>query len=345
MFLDEYKYDSRLPDVEGPNGAQLNFEVRAAYLFARDQITSASWHWLKYHFSTYPFHSMAIEIARHCACIESFIPGAGRKLIESIASRKNREKNEDDYQGILQDMSEVLVIMQIVNIPWPEKTAFFYEPAGSNGKRPEVPVNTVGGNYLFEVKAPSLLNHQRDRQRNATQLPTRGLFPLEHIDEFVDQGGLIKPRDNPVKDFLLSADEKFAGFDRSKGGNLLVIVWDDFIYEPISSLVSDVSGLLTVESWLKDENDEAVVFPNIDGVIVVRHLNYFAEALADRPLPDRRDGFDCGQAGALPNVFFPTRWGHKIPSFIPSAFRAVDYRDEDLLKFAEYHPQDRVMWL
>jgi hypothetical protein len=52
------------------------------------------------------------------------------------------------------------------------------------------------------------------------------------------------PRDNPVKDFLVSADAKFEHFKETDANfiGVLVIIWDDFIYEPISSLISESAG-------------------------------------------------------------------------------------------------------
>ena len=344
MFLDEYRNDTRLPVIQIPLKFQHPLELGAAYLYASDRIAEADWHWLHFHFSQSPPHPVGLEIAWLCAKIEATIPNAGKKLINSIASRRNKVRNEQDYQGILQDFAEILVLDQILTMQWPEKTTFFYEPPGRSGKRPELHVSTPDQNYLFEVKAPSLLNHQRSRQERSLQIPTRGIFPLEHIDEIIENRDTTLPRDNPIKDFLVSGEEKFSDFDLGDGANILVIVWDDFIYEPIGSLINDQSGLLTQGSWFRDEEDQPITFPNIDGVVVIRHLVYFVEALADRPLPDRISAFDFGTDGALPNVFFPTPWGRPILEAVLEGLRAVDYRDEALQRMAEYRAQDMVLW-
>ena len=144
---------------------------------------------------------------------------------------------------------------------------------------------------------------------------------------------------------LVSAEEKFGDFEQADGANVLIIVWDDYIYEPITSLVNERTGLLMEGSYFRDVEDNAIEFPNVDGVIVIRHLSYFYEGLADRPLPDRAGPFDFGGAEALPNVAFPTRWGRDVPAFIYNGLRAVDFRDEGLKVFADYRPQDVVMWI
>ena len=153
------------------------------------------------------------------------------------------------------------------------------------------------------------------------------------------------PRDNPVKDFLISTDQKFSDFGEVEGANVLVIVWDDFVYEPITSLINEKTGLLTENSYYKDEDGFTVEFSNIDGVIVVRHLSYFYEGLAGRELPDRHGIFDFGGHDSLPNVFFPTRWGKKVPCFIIDSLRALDYRSKVFERTAEYKPLEMVMWI
>lgn len=345
MFIDEYVHDIRLTSLQIFTGPEVTLEVQAAYLYARDRVLGTNWHWLHYHFSMFPPQPLAFEIANLCTRIEAKIPKAGQRLVNSIAGRRNREKDERDYQGILQDFSEILIIDRILSMPWPTETAFFYEPSGRSGRRPELLVSAPDASYLFEVKAPSLLDHQRKRQSRDVQLPTRGIFPLGYIDSLVDERDPTLPRDNPVKDFLVSGEAKFSDFELGVGANILVIVWDDYIYEPISSLVNKTSGLLTEESWFRDVEDRAITFPHVDAIIVVRHLNYFTDALAERPLPDRSSGFDFGGVGALPNVIFPTPWGRPIPNFITEALRAVDFRDESLQNMAEYHQIDLVLWL
>jgi hypothetical protein len=54
-----------------------------------------------------------------------------------------------------------------------------------------------------------------------------------------------------VKDFLVSAEAKFTIFEghRPNSLRLLFIIWDDFCNEPISALLSPVSGLLTEQSF------------------------------------------------------------------------------------------------
>jgi hypothetical protein len=319
-------------------------EECSAYLYAKTCIDEADWHWLQFHFDALPPHPVARELAKIFAGIEAKIPGGGKALISNIASRKNRERNESDYQGILQDFAEILVISRVVHLDWPRSAKFSYEPSGKTGKRPELVVDALGKRYMFEVKAPSLLDHQRNRQKKRFQLPTRGVFSPDHVKELVKLETATLARDGPVKDFLVSGQAKFSDFEDCDGANILVIVWDDYIYEPIGSLTSPISGLLTENSWFRDGNDNAVVFPKIDAVIIIRHLLYFSEGLADGNLADRTSAFDFGDKGSLPNVAISTPWGRRIPKHITNGLRAVDHKDKSIQGMAEYRIQDLIFW-
>jgi hypothetical protein len=66
--------------------------------------------------------------------------------------------------------------------------------------------------YGIEVKAPALQTHIKTRHANSMQVPARLFTPemlaaLRRPDE-----AMTLPRDNPVKDFLRSANTKFAAF-------------------------------------------------------------------------------------------------------------------------------------
>lgn len=140
----------------------------------------------------------------------------------------------------------MLVVERIlVSMDWPPEAVFTYEPESKSGRRPELSVEVSESRYLFEVKAPSLLEHIRNRSMPNIQIPAHGVFQPDRLERVTGNGSIVLPRDNPIKDFLISAEEKFTDFDRVSGCNILVIVWDYFIYEPLSALVHPLSGLLT----------------------------------------------------------------------------------------------------
>lgn len=344
--LDGYLTDPRLAlMIDRKHRGDIAPDVRAMFLYATDRIGCDKWHWLQYYFAHLPPHETALEIAFVAANIEICMPGVGQGFIDDIASLAGKEKYQPHYEQILQRFAEMLVIERILGAGWPADAAFAYEPKGRSGKRPEMSVTVGEDRYLFEVKAPALLEHVRARSRPNTQIPARGVFHPDMFKHFAEGGPVLRPRDNPVKDFLASADVKFADFDHVSGCNILVIVWDDFIYEPISALVHPQNGLLTQASFHRDEMDEAITFPNVDAVVAIRHLTYFYNALAERPLPDRAGAFDFGGANDLPNVLFPTPWGRPVPGFVAEGLRALDYRSSILENVADYQPKDLVWWV
>ena len=198
--------------------------------------------------------------------------------------------------------------------------------------------------FLFEVKAPALISHQRARASNPLQFPGR-MFDMSMRAMLAGEQAATLPRDNPVKDFLFSAQAKFSEFNSEKETwGVLIIVWDDFIYEPITSLVHEVSqGLLTENSFATDEDGAPIKFPNINSVIAIRHLLYFQEGAAERPL-EREHCFDFGNENDLPNVAMSVPDTPDIPEFIKVGLRALNHDDERICNSADYRPQEMVMW-
>jgi len=318
-------------------------EFQKMFLYASDEIRATKWHWLNYLFQQLPPRFAAESIVSALLDCEMQIDDLGKFYIDQVASIRDREKDESDYQAILQIFGQMFAIRQVFSLLWTRPPSFVREPAGRTGKRPELLVSSGPNRFLFEVKTPSLLDHQRIRSGRGIQIPGRG-FSREMV-ETLSTEPMTLPRDNPIKDFLISAQTKVSDFDNAPGANLLIIVWDDHIYEPITALVNQRSGLLTPDSYFRDKDGNAVVFPSIDGVIVLRQLNYFMSGLAERDLTDRLHLFDFGDERALPNVFFPTPWGRPVPDFILAGLRASDYRDETLSRMAEYRCQEVVLWI
>ncbi|WP_319243983.1 hypothetical protein [uncultured Propionivibrio sp.] len=304
------------------------------------------WHWFSYHFSMLPPHAMAHSIVDACADCERKLPSLGFEFIKDIAAICGKEKHEPHYEQLLQKLAELLVLRKLLMLDWPAGTTFQHEPAVSvAGKRPELRVVTPDRRFLFEVKTPSLLEHIRTRRTNAFQVAGRAL-PMDKVGELVGDGGLTLPRDNPVKDFLLDADKKFAQFKAVQAEtSVLVIVWDDFIYEPITVLKHEQCGLLTKNSYLKDKTGAAVQFAHVDAVVVVRHLTYLYRAAGDQPLQDRAHALDFGDENSLPNVFIPISDTRSVPDRIRQGLRAVSWNDPSLQKAADYRPSDIVFWV
>lgn len=328
--------------------------IKDKNLFARlglevaQKISSGPWHWFAYHFRQGPGHPFTSSIIEACADCERAVPNLGRQLLFDLAAISGKEKDLLHWDMLNQKLAEILALRQLFSLPWPSADVrFSHEPAeNKKGKRPELVVEVDGTSYVFEVKAPAILGHSIERGSNATQVPGR-VFGREMLDAIAKQGPLTLPRDNPVKDFLLSADAKFAPF-KTRDSNcrtILIIVWDDHIYEPITSLTSVAAqGLLTSNSFAKAEDGNILAFPNVDAVILLRHLLYFIRAAREEPLVEREHAMDFGDDWALPNVLIPVPGAPQIPEFIATGLRAVKHDDPALLSAAEYNPPDIIFW-
>lgn len=314
------------------------------YLATKDLVLASGWHWLGYHYNSPWVDTNIWSFANLCVRAERRLSGLGIRYINELAHLGGPERDERRYEQMLQLFAEVFAIDRVLQMPWGDEAEFYFEPRGKNELRPDFRVECKAGKYNFEVKSPSLLTHQRLRAEASVQLPVRMKRELTNSVREKNPDALL-PRDNPVKDFLVSADAKFSGFPRNSGANILVIVWDDFVYEPIGTLLSDFAGLLTNNSFYRS-GDEAVIFENIDTVICVRHMNVFQEALAERPLPDgRADMFDLSHNPFAPNVFIRTPWGNACPQFIVERFGALMHDDERLHNIAEYRIPEYIFYV
>jgi len=320
-------------------------EFSALYLIATTGLNDTGWHWFSYHFYVGPT-PFARSILSSCASIDRRGTGIGTDLLRELVAIGGRERDERQYEQLLQKLSEILVIERVVNCPWPAETTFQHEPAAvPGGPRPELLVSYPEGRLVVEVKTPALLEHIRARATNGIQLAYRGGVPLE-LAEQLGEDAVTLPRDNPVLDFLRDGERKFVGFRQDPGtASLLVIVWDDFIYEPISALVNERSGLLTRNSFVRAPDGTPQTYPNVDAVIAIRHLNYLIAGSREENLGDRLTAMDFGDGCALPNVLFDVEGARPIPTFVLDALRAFRHDDPGLRMFAEYNPQDMVFWL
>lgn len=313
---------------------------------AKETISNLNWHWFQWHFQHHNVTPFVQSILEACVDCEDKLPGLGRSFLSEICSIGGIDRHLPHYDQILQKLSEVLVLRQLLLSDWPAETTFQHEPTiNARGKRPELKVNTPSIEYLFEVKTPALTEHTRQRGENNLQLPGR-MLPRDLIEGLDNGKPLTLPRDNPVKDFLIDAEAKFAEFkEANESISILIIVWDDHIFEPITSLVNKASGLLTKNSFYRTDEDTAIDFPNVDAIVLVRHLLYFQDAAAQRPMLERRDAFDFGDANALPSVFISLPNREEVPEAIKCFLRALPLDDPFMQNAAKYRPQELVMWI
>lgn len=315
------------------------------YLF--DSNFFKRWHWFSYHFAQ-PFqHPLSNSVLRACLDCEKHIPGFTKKMIDALASISGKEKYEPHYEQLLQRLAELHVIQQVVNFDWSTETSFHWEPTPTSGskKNPEIIVQSIDHQIGIEVKAPSIFNHIRQRSSNALQFPAR-VLPKHSIENFPGAGGGVTfPRDNPIKDFLISAEGKFEPFKKENKNffSILVIVWDDYVYEPISSLTHPFCGLFTPNSFAQDPNGEPLKFPSVDGVVIIRHLHQLIRATRDEPLiPPCCHPLDYGKDEDFPmKAFIANPHGAAVPEVV---LRCLQAYPPSLDIGSEYVPQDWIWW-
>ena len=305
-------------------------------------------HWLDYHFAMPS--AFGLQLLMALATCEMVASGLGFQLAKDLAEipYAQDQKGKQVFEHLLQKLFEVTVLRTLVSIDWPDRTVFRHEPTNPvSNKRPEFVVDTPDRVFVFEVKCPGLLDHQRMRTKNPRQFPARTTLSKSEIREralTLFEGGVTLPQDNKLKDFLVSAEEKIAGFQTAKPQTgVLIVAWDGFMYEPISSFNHVESGLFTEASFYRDAAGGRVPFAAVDGAIILNHLTLMHRATHERYDQHRPDVFVLEPNCPSPNVWCPNIGGGGLPDAVLKAFDAVPA--ESMAMFADYAPTEFVMWL
>jgi len=304
------------------------------------------WHWLGYNFTTGTegFNYFSPLTIAALDAVDQRMPGYAEEMIKRLEGMGGSEKNLRDYESIVAWLAELVVVYHLVTYPWDDSCAFSMEPTvGNSPKNPEIVVGLEGvGSLGVEVKSPDLANHRRARSIQPWQLLARTELRPADLD-----GAVTLPTDNKVKDFLVSANAKFASFRAADSAfrSVLVIVWDDFVNEPLTALLAPSCGLLTPNSFYRDAAGNAVEYPNVDAVLLMRHQHQFRLGMANRPPTDERKHFlDYGDYNAFPpHVLVANPAGRALDGKWVEALRG--WRPESLSHMAEYVPSEVIMWV
>jgi len=302
-------------------------------------------HWWVWHLANARAGRSSIFFSRMCSTIgeiDDVVPGFAKSFVERVTKITGLEPAK--YEALMAACAELYVgigMLRVADKDAAGKPVFGVEPGAMRDKKPEFVSRTKGIDYIVEVKCPDLQEHGRQRRQNDTQLNTR----VANVRNALKPGTL--PRDNPIKDFLVSAQEKFATYrSTTKTGptSLLFIIWDDFGNEPIAALVSSASGLLTTNSFYRKEG-RAVTFPDVDGVVVSRYQNALSHFMADEPGPDDETiPFQYHNGGGFPwKAMIQNPHGKAIP---PELAETLDLTDQVGLgaTAGDYSATDFVMW-
>lgn len=305
-----------------------------------------TFHFLRYHaVNTYfvggAIHPIIDSLSLALSTIDSNDPGYALEIINRICSYKGESK--DNYDQILSIFAEVSVAFRAIEIANSvnETKVFVREPKKSKtSKNPEFSSKTLDIGYCAEVKAPKIRKHQEGRI-SGFQFTSRSDTWMNISKEM--GGNVILPKDNPIKDYLESADRKFVEYKKLSVDDfrILFIIWDDYIYEPMNALLHPLSGLFTDQSFYKDKNNNIILFSNVDGVIITRQMMYFQQVLADkRPIDPIDHPFSMNND--LPNIFVQNPHGRQVPIALYEEFNATPPHP---MLGSEYGIVDIVFWL
>lgn len=304
-------------------------------------------HWFGWHFSN--TRPLARDIISTLGLIDSRAPGSAKKIAFRLGEIGGKERYEPHYEQLLQLLCELVVARRLCEVfGAADGYELVWEPVGNSKKNPEFLLRGPEYDLLVEVKCPSLLTHMRKANQNDVQLLAR-LGDPKIFDQLSDSGAATRPVDNRIKDFLVSAENKFASFDRTERTtfSLLVICWEQRMFEAVSPLINGSSGLLTNQSFNKDAAGEPIRFPNTDGIIVTPHLSWLIACTREEPcLGIYKSPLDYGTFG--PGVPLPD------PAFInnPHSTRGMPKKVIDALYGVVPDPsgdpmtapQDMIFW-
>ncbi|PFO05807.1 hypothetical protein COJ85_09000 [Bacillus sp. AFS076308] len=270
--------------------------------------------------------------------IEQAIPGYAKKTIDWISSI---DKNH--FEQVIQIFGEIIVLRKLVSIAVPN-TITLEPSAAQNGKNPEFRALVDDTYIAIEVKTASLFDFSNERQ-NGLQI-TAQLNSLDY-NLLQQTGKIVNSRSLKVKDYLLSAEEKF---EQYKGNQeykddlrLLFIIWDDYINEPLSALANPNCGLLTDNSFYQQSR-----FKNVDGVVLIRHIHQFFRNLQYGEIVDYgkkgvHDSFDYVNP-AISAVYVQNPLGREVPHEKIIKFDADPIEEFSDFHVAEYQPTDFIDW-
>ena len=248
------------------------------------------WHWFRYHFQALAkgeFSPLLFDFLNRCALIEHKIPGFAEETIVRMASICGKEKFEPHYEQLLQLLVEVVIFYRLAEGFLSESVKFHWEPtAGDSKKNPELILVHPMWSALVEIKCPSMFAHLRNAAKHDTQLGAR-LGDPAIFDSLSKTGHATRPLDNKIKDYLVSSEGKFAEFsDKSpKPTTFLFVAWTQYLFEAVSPLSNEMSGLFTDRSFYRAEDGKPIQFPSVDAVIVSDHLEAIIRGTQERELP------------------------------------------------------------
>ncbi len=309
--------------------------------------SAAGQQWLTYFFEPSPPRPFARQLLEALSDCDIACPGIAKQLLVETLDVRVIRRDHSAYEQFIQKLAEIVALRAILCMDWPDGTRFVHEPAAPNGKRPELLVETDDGLFLFEVKCPGLISRQRTRGQQTGQVVARALpgDGMKTLAANLFGDDVLWPKDNNIKDFLTSAEEKFCSFKSQKPiYGVLVVVWDHHMYEAISPLTHPHCGLLTDGTWLKDEQGKSIRFEAVNGVFVLDHFDVLTAASREELPQHRAHPFKISDENYRSNVWCANNGRDEIPRFLLQGFDAYP-QDAYREIVADYDNLELIFWL
>jgi len=236
-------------------------------------------------------------------------PKAALDLLNHKIRAKSR--NSYDFHNLLSSLCELSVINTML-FKIDDPSTFKYEPQPLKGskKNPEFRLNISGYKYYIEVKTPNFENY-----RTKLREIRKSGKPVTHYESRIlklseeEKSENMVSTDSKIKDFLIDANNKFLKSEDNTHFNVLFICWTEHTDQPATALKHPKHGLLTKNSWFKDEDGEIVSFNNIDIIFIIdlfqNHIVHMS--CISEPMPSIISGVpyfdDTIKTGIIPDPF------------------------------------------
>nr|WP_294917912.1 hypothetical protein [uncultured Neokomagataea sp.] len=284
-------------------------------------------HFLDHHIQYALQNTFGSNLIRALGRCEQRLPGSGIRLLNELLNipadqHKDIERKTERFEQVMQKLAEISAINTIINMTWPEGTYFSIEPKGTNGAKPDLLVRTPSGIYLFEIKCPCFILDRTKKTLPLLEIVVRNKDLNEITGSF--DGNIILPKDNKLCDFLKSAARKFSGFEEETIlSNILILFWDEDMYQAISPLIDPECGIFTNNTWIIDADGNQEMFTNVDGIILLNRYDSLSDGTINPPLIHTPDPFCFSPSVELRNVWLPNKQGFLPPQNILDAFGAA----------------------
>lgn len=219
-------------------------------------------------------------LIRALTIVRSYSQEAFDSLVhDKLAARKG--KDGFDAHNFISALCELSVMCTFISAS-NRRESFKYEPRLISGKSKNVEFSIEIRGRLFEVEVKSA-NMIKQNEVFAKAMSASGtviepnarIMSLDSWKEVAGDTPLLGSLDNKIADFLNNAQVKFPPVTDSI--HLLIICWDNSYRKALTALKSNISGLLTPNTYKPD-----LLYDHISHIIVTNQYGLIVDWLEGR---------------------------------------------------------------